>query len=133
MKRLELTQQTMRCPLDGGTASLTVRTDPDGAPSCRYRDVTACSLLPPTSFILPPVRGYFSDVSPAVPYLCEVDPGPRHSVEVACPKPCLAILNAAEPGAAPPLRCTSGVHDALELARQTESPAMMRVLWSYSG
>jgi hypothetical protein len=30
------------------------------------------------------------------------------------------------------VRCTSGVSDALDLARQTQSPAMMRVLWFYS-
>jgi hypothetical protein len=132
MKRLAFTQHTMRCPLDGGTASVTVRTDPDGYPSRRYRAVTACSLLPSTSFVPPARRGYFSDVAPPVAYLCEVDPSRRHSVEVACPKPCLATLNAAEPGARP-LRCTSGVNDALELARQIQSPAIMRVLWSYSG
>jgi hypothetical protein len=42
------------------------------------------------------------------------------------------VLNAAEPGAGEPVRCTSGVSDALELARQTQSPGIMRALWFYS-
>jgi hypothetical protein len=132
MKRLALTQHTVRCPLEDRTASLTVRTDPDRGPSRRHLDVTACSLLPSTSFAPPARSGYFSDVAPPEPYLCEVDPAPRHSWEVACPKRCLAVLNAAEPGAAEPVRCTSGVSDGLELARQTQSPGITRLLWFYS-
>jgi hypothetical protein len=132
MKRLELTQHTVRCPLEGCTASLTVRSDPDGYPSRRHLDVTACSLLPPTSFVQPARSAYFSDVAPAVSYVYEVAPAPGHPAEVACRKPCLAVLNAAEPGAGEPVRCTSGVSDALELARQTQSPGIMRALWFYS-
>lgn len=132
MRRLALTQHTVRCPLDDRTASLTVRTDPGGYPSRRHRDVAACSLMPSTSFGLLARSGYFSDVAPPVPYLCEVDPGPRHSSEVACSRRCLAVLNAAEPGAAEPLHCSSGVSDGLELARQTQSPAMTRLLWFHS-
>jgi hypothetical protein len=132
MKRLALTQHTVRCPLEDRTASLTVRTNPDGYPSRRHLDVTACSLLPSTPFVPTAPRGYFSDVAPPLSYLREVDPAPRHSSGVACPKRCLAVLNAAEPAAAEPLRCTSGVSDGLELARQTQSPAITRVLWFYS-
>ena len=131
MKRLVLTQQTVRCPLEDRTASLTVRTDPGGYPSRRHLDVAACSLLPSTAFEPRARSGYFADMAPPVPYLCEVDAAPRH-VGVACPRRCLAVLNAAEPGAAEPVRCTSGVSDGLELARQTQSPAIMRVLWFYS-
>ena len=131
MKRLALTQQTMRCPREDRTACLTVRTDPDGCPSRRYHDVAACSLLPSTPFVPPPSRAYFSDPAPLVPYVRECDPTPRHSLEVACPRPCLAILNAAESGAVEPLRCTSGVNDSLELARQTQSPAIQRLLWYF--
>jgi hypothetical protein len=84
--------------------------------------------------VLRPARsGYFSDMAPPVPYLCEVDSAPRHSLEVACPSRCLAVLNAAEPGAAEPVRCTSGVNDGLELVRQTQSPAITRMLWFYGG
>lgn len=131
MKRLALTRHTVRCPLEDRTASLTVRTDPGGYPSRRHLDVTACSLLSPTSFIAPARSDSFSDAAPPVWYLREVDPAPRHSLEVACPKRCLAVLNAAEPGAAEPVRCMSGVSDGLELARQTQSPAIMRLLWFY--
>jgi hypothetical protein len=99
MRRLTLTQHTVRCPLDAGAASVTVRTDPSGHPSRRHLDVAACSQLPSTSFVPPAGNRYFSDASPPVPYLCEVDSVPRHSLGVSCPKPCLAALNAAEPGA----------------------------------
>ena len=132
MKRLALTQHTVRCPLEDRTASLAVRTDPGGYPSRRHLDVTACSLLPSTSVAPPARRGYFSDVAPPVSYLCEVDRAPRHSLEVACPRRCLAVLNAAEPGASEPVRCTSGVSDGLELARRTQSPAITRLLWFHS-
>ena len=131
MKRLALTQHTVRCPLEDRTASLTVRTDPGGYPSRRHLDVTACSLLPSTSFVPPTRSGYFSDLTPPLPYLCEVDPAPRHSLGVACPRRCLAVLNAAEPGAAESVRCTSGISDSLDLARQTQSPGIMRLLWFY--
>lgn len=132
MRGLELTRHTVRCPLEDRTASLTVRSDPDGYPSRRHRDVTACSLLSATSFVPPPTIGYFPDMAPPVPYLGEVDTCPRHSLKVACRKACLAVLNAAEAGAAEPVCCTSGVSDALELARRTQSPAITRLLWLYS-
>ena len=132
MKRLTLTQQTVRCPREDRTACLAVQTDPDGYPSRRYLDVTACSLLPSTSFVPPPSQAYFPDLAPPVPYIRECDRTPRHSVEVPCPRPCLATLNAAEPGAGEPLRCTSGAADCLELARQTQSPAIQRLLWFFT-
>ena len=132
MKRLTLTQHTVRCPREDCTAKLTVRTDPGGRPSHRHLDVTACSLLPSASFVPPTRRSYFSDLMPPVPYVREYDSTPHHSLDVACPKPCLAVLNAAEPGAAEPVRCTSGVSDSLELAQQTQSPAIKRLLWFFS-
>ena len=132
MKRLALTNHTMRCPLDDRTASLTVRTDPDAYPSRRYLDVTVCSLLSAAAFVPSTRSGYFPDAAPPVPFLCGVDPAPRHSSKVACARHCLAVLNAAEPGAGEPVRCTSGVNDSLELARQTQSPAIMRLLWFHS-
>jgi hypothetical protein len=131
MKRLTLTQHTVRCPLDDRAGNLTVRTDSNGYPSRRYLDVTACSLLPSTSF-LPPARSvYFPDMEPPMPYIREVNRAPLHSTEVVCPKRCLPVMNAAESGAAEPVRCTSGVSDSLELARQTQSPTIMRLLWFY--
>jgi hypothetical protein len=130
MKRVAPTQQTVRCPLEGCPASLIVSTRADGNPSRRHVDVTACSLQPSTSFITPARTGYFSDVPPPVGYVCEVDPILRHS-RITCAKPCLAVLNAAEAGGEP-VRCTSGVSDAMELARQTQSPAIARVVWFHS-
>jgi hypothetical protein len=130
-KRLELTQHTVRCPLEDRTASLTVRSDPGGYPSRRHLGVTACSLLSSTPFVPPARSAYFSDVAPAVPYVCEVDAAPRHWFEASCSKRCLAVLNAAESGAAEPVRCTSGVSDSLELVRQTQSLAITRLLWFY--
>ena len=132
MKRRTLTQHTVRCPLDEVTASVTVQTDPHARPSRRYRDVTACSLQPPTGFMPFVRRGYFSDVAPPVAYVCDADPAPCHTAGVTCSKACLAILNAAEPGAAE-LICTSGIHDALELARQTQTPAIARLLYYHAG
>lgn len=130
MKKRTLTQHTVRCPLEAGVASVTVRTNPGGYPSRRHLDVTACSLRPPAVFVPPTRRGYFSDVAPPLSYLCGVEASPRHASGVACAKRCLAVLNAAERGAAR-VGCTSGVHDSLELARQTQSPAIMRCLWLY--
>jgi hypothetical protein len=132
MKRLALTQHTLRCPLHDCTASLTVRTDSNGYPSRRHLDVTACSLLPSTSFVPPARSAYFPDMEPPVPYIREVNRAPIHSTEVACPKRCLPVMNAAECGAAEPVRCTSGVSDGLELARQVQSPALTRLLWLHS-
>jgi hypothetical protein len=129
MKRQVLTQQTVRCPLEDRTASVTVRTDLGGPPSRRYRGVTACSLLAPTCFVAPARIAYFSDVAPPVPHLCGSDAASRHALGVACPKRCLAILNAAAVGPTAAVDCTSGVSDSLELARQTQSLAVMRSLW----
>jgi hypothetical protein len=132
MKPLTLTQHTIRCPLEDRTASLTVRTDPDGYPSRRHLDVAACSLVPSMPFVPRPRSGYFSDIAPPASYLCEADPTPRHAFKASCARPCLGVLNAAESRAAEPIRCTSGFSDGLELARQTLSPSMMRLLWFYS-
>ena len=132
MTRLSLTQHTVRCPLHDCTAGLQVRTYPNAAPSRRYRDVVACSLVPATPSTGWSRRGYFSDVAPPVSYVDAGDWSPGHPGELACSKPCLGILNAAEPGALGDLRCGSGVSDGLELARQTQSPGMMRTVWLHS-
>jgi hypothetical protein len=68
---------------------------------------------------------------PPVSYLREVDSAPRHESDLGCAARCLGVLNAAEPGAAEPVRCTSGVSDGLELVRQTQRPAITRLLWFY--
>jgi hypothetical protein len=127
----ELTQRTIRCPLEKCAATVTICSDPEGYPSRRHLDVTACSLRPSTSFVPPVRRTYFPDLTPLMSYVSDVVANPCRSLEVECAKPCLRVLNAAEPGAAE-IRCTSGVSDGLELARQTLSPVAMRPLWFYS-
>ena len=129
---MELRQHTMRCPPEECSATVTVRMDPDAYPSSRHLDVTACSLRPPTSFVLPARRAHLPEATPPVSYVREADPTPYHSLTVECAKPCLSVLNAAEPGATEPVRCTSGVADGLELVRQTQSSAIARALWLYS-
>jgi hypothetical protein len=71
-------------------------------------------------------------VAPPVSYVDAADWRPGHPTAIACSKPCLGILNAAEPGALGDLRCSSGVSDGLELARNTLSPGMMRTVWLHS-
>jgi hypothetical protein len=129
MKHQELTQHTVRCPRTDETANLTVRTDLGACPSRRHRDVAACSLMPSTPFVPPATRAYFSDLTP-LSYVCDIHPAPCHP-EVACPGRCLAVLNAAEAGAAEPVRCVSGISDSLELAHRTQSPAIRRLLWFF--
>jgi hypothetical protein len=132
-RRLTSTQHTLRCPEQDCRASVAVRTDPIAYPSRRYVDVTACSLHPATSFVAPARKAYFADMSPPESYLEDVGGASCHSDEVACPKSCLRVLNAVESGCAgEPIRCTSGMSDGLELARQTQSPAITRVLWYHS-
>jgi hypothetical protein len=131
MERPAPTQHTLRCPKYDCGADLTVRTNSDAPPSRRHLDVVSCSLLPSASFLPPTRTAYFAGMDPALPYLSGSDWTPCHSAEVACSTPCLAVLNAAECGAAEPVRCTSGVSDALEMARQVQSPALTRVMWSY--
>src|SRR5262249_57595562 len=75
MKRHELTQHTVRCPRTDETADLTVRTDPGAYPSRRHRDVTACSLMPSTSFLPSARRAYFPDLTP-LSYVCQIHSAP---------------------------------------------------------
>jgi hypothetical protein len=132
MKRPILTQHTIRCPREDRTASVTVRTNPSGRPSRRHLDVTTCSLLSSTPFVSAIRMGNFADVPDVpLPYVREINSTPRHPLGVSCPKRCLGVLNAAEPGAAEPPRCTSGVSDGLELTRQLQNPAITRLLWFY--
>lgn len=131
MRRLEITRHTVRCPLEDCAATLTVRTDPASAPSRRHRDVASCSLRPPSSYVPAPRIGYFADMAPPMPYFSEFATSPHHWLEVPCSRRCLAVLNAAEPGAGP-VPCASGVSDASELVRETQPPAITRLLWLYS-
>ena len=131
MERPALTQHTVRCPKYDCGADVTVRTDSDAPPSGRHLDVVSCSLLPPASCLPSTRTTYFAGMDPAVPYLSEIDCAPSYSAEVPCSKPCLAVLNAAECGAGEPVRCTSGISDALEMARQVQSPELTWVMWTH--
>ena len=132
-RRLTVTQQTMRCPVHDCRVNLAVRTDPVPHPRRRYVDVTGCSLFPAVTAGPAPRTGYFPGVSPYLPFLYEVNPAPQYGEEPACAKHCLEVLNAAE-GSAParPIHCVSGTSDAMELARQTQEPGMMRQIWFHS-
>jgi hypothetical protein len=93
--------------------------------------VVSCSLLPSATYLPPTRTAYFAGLDPVVPYLVPADPAPLDPAEVLCAKPCLPVLNAAECGAAEPVRGTSGVGDAMEMARQVQSPELTWVMWSY--
>lgn len=133
-RRLTLTRHTVRCPENDCGAVVAVHTAPVVAPSRRHVDVIACSLMPATLLAPFARKAYFPDLAPPEPYLAGVERAPRHSENVACSKHCLLVLNAAEsrPGAEP-IRCTSGTSDALELVRQTQGPAITRLMWFYGG
>ena len=130
-RRLTVTSETLRCPVHGHVAAVGVRTDPVARSGYRYRDVATCSLLPTIAFVPPARAGYFPDAWPGGPYVREASQPPCHASELACSKRCVQVLNAADRVVAP-LQCTSGVADGLELARQTQSPAMVRQLWFHS-
>lgn len=129
-RRLTLTPQAVRCPVNDCPATLAVRTDSIAHAGRRFVDVTACSLLPATSLAQPARTAYFPD---GEAYIYDDSQAPRHSTEVACPKRCLPVLNVAETCfAGMPIGRVSGAGDSLELARQTQSPAMMRQLWFHN-
>src|SRR5215813_1806621 len=95
---MELTQHTMRCPLEECSATVTVRKDPDGYSSSRHLDVTARSLRPSTSSVLPARRAHLPDATPPVSYVREADPTPYHSLPVECAKPLLGGLECRQAG-----------------------------------
>jgi hypothetical protein len=132
-RRFTLTRQSMRCPVHDCRVDLAVRTDSAPHPHRRYVDVMGCSLFQGVAANPAPRTGYFPGVSPYLPFLYEVNPAPHYADEPACAKRCLGVLNAAEGyPSARPLHCMSGTSDALELARQTQSPRMMRQVWFHN-
>lgn len=125
-RRHVLAQETLRCPLYDCRATVEVRTDPHALAGHRFRDVTACSLLPPPTEAPPARAVYFSDVAPCRPYLYDVQEAPPLSQRIGCSKHCLAVLSAAEAGAESTLPLAG---DAWELARRTQRPSAMRAFW----
>ncbi len=133
-QRLVDTHHGVRCPRDDSQAQVTVRTDP-GAQSCRqYLRVTTCSLLSNPAVALPERIAYLSDSPPFNVRLEPARSHPVHATEVACPQHCVFVLNATAVSAArPPVACTSGVSDSIELARQTMRNPRISQLLSYYG
>lgn len=125
-RRHVFAQEAVRCPLYDCRATVEVRTDPQAGAGRRYRDVTACSLLPPPREAPAARSVHFSDLAPRQPYLCDVREAPPLAEGVACSKHCLVALAAAEagPGALQPLD-----GDAWEMARRTQPPGVMRMFW----
>ena len=132
-QRLVDTHHGVRCPRYETQAQVTVRTDP-GAQSCRqYLRATTCSLLPDATVALPERIAYFPDFPP---YKVRSGPArshPVHATEVSCPQHCVLVLNqAAVCSAVPPVACTSGVSDSIDLVRQTiRNPRISRLLCYY--
>ena len=125
-RRHVLTQETLRCPLHDCRATVAVRTDPHARAGRRYLAVAGCSLHPPTQHTPPARAAHFPDLAPCQTYLCDVCEPPRLAEGVACTKPCLVALNAAEPGP----QFLQPLHgDAWELGRRTQPPGVMRALW----
>jgi hypothetical protein len=130
-QRLQVTHQSVRCPMHGDQAELAVATDPAAQSGRQYVAVTGCSLLPDAAIGIPERVAYLCDGVP-----CRVRMEPPHASavytdEVSCRQPCLVALNAAEVSGAPmPLQCTSGTSDAIALAEQAIGSARMsRLLW----
>lgn len=131
--RLTSVGQRLCCPVHECEALVTVRADLGAQTGHRYVDVAACSLLPVTPIAVPATMACSWDVPAAGRYVREVSHAPHHATAVACSKPCLPVLNAAEHWRpVEPLQCASGVADGLELVRQSQGPAMMQLVWFHS-
>jgi hypothetical protein len=132
-QRLVDTHHGVRCPRHDSQAHVTVRTDP-GAQSCRqYLRVTTCSLLSDAAVAVPERIAYFPDFPPYKVRLEPARPHPVHATEVSCPQDCVFVLNeTAVCATLPPVACTSGVGDSIELVRQTiRNPRISRLLCYY--
>ena len=133
-QRLQVTHHCLRCPIEGDRAEVAVATDP-AAPSARqYLAVTSCSLRSDAAIGLPERVAYLGDGPPCRVLLDPARSYPLYSGEVSCRQPCVGVLNATAVSGTPlPLRCRSGVSDAITLAEQAiGSGRMSRLLW-YTG
>jgi hypothetical protein len=133
-QRCEAVSQGVRCPLHGDAADVTVLTDPGAPPAQRHLDVVACSLLSNAAIALPARRGYLPDAPACEVLLDGAVAHPVYATEVACPRSCLHVFNAAA-AARPqqPLTCASGVSDGIELMSQVDRRATgCQSFWSAS-
>ena len=132
-RRLEITHQSVRCPLHDCQAQVTVRTDPTDRSRRPYVSVTGCSLLSDAAITLPERTAYLWD---GPPYEVRMDVASSHPVygaEPSCPQHCVFALNEAEASAGPqpqPVLSPSVSNDAIELSRQVvRNPRISRLLW----
>ncbi len=132
-QRLQVTHQTVRCPLHDCQANVAVRTDPDARSRRQFVDVTACSLLSDAGGALPERTAYLSDFPPCKVRLEPARSYPVYAAEVSCPQHCVLALNESSVSVvSPSVECTSGISDAVELAAQTvRNPRISRLLWYY--
>ena len=127
---LEVTAHDVLCPMHQVRAHVAVTTNPDAPSSHRYARVKRCSLHSDMALGLPERTAYL----PEVPmYKVRLEPAPSGAVytaDVACSEDCLFVLNhTAGAGPIQPVECTSGVCDAIDLARQaTGSPRTAQLL-----
>jgi hypothetical protein len=124
-RRHVLAQETLRCPLYGGRAIVSLEADPHACAGRRYRDVAGCSLLPPPRFTPPTRVAGLSEVASWPAYPCGAVEPPALTGAVACSKLCVTALNAAEVGS-PPLTPLQG--GAWDLASRTQPPRIMRAM-----
>jgi hypothetical protein len=132
-QRLQITRHRVRCPLDGCSADVAVRTDPRARSRRQFVDVATCSLLSDAAVALPERTAYLSDSPPYAVRLEAARPYPVYAAEVSCRQNCVFVLNEAAVSVAPqPVKCTSGISDAIELVGQAvRNPRIVRPLWYY--
>jgi hypothetical protein len=130
-QRLQVTHHSVRCPMHGDQAEVAVATDPAARSGRQHVAVTGCSLLADAAIGLPECVAYLWDGPPCRVRMEPARSSPLYTGEVSCRQPCVVVLNmTAVSGARLPLRCTSGVSDAIALAEQAlGSPRMSRLLW----
>jgi len=132
-QRLQVTHQTVRCPIHECRADVAVRTDPDARSRQQFVGVAGCSLLSDAAAALPERTAYLSDFPPYKVRLETARSYPVYAAEVSCPQHCVLVLNESSVSVvSQPVECVSGVSDAIELAAQTvRNPRISRLLWYY--
>ena len=130
-QRLRTTHHNVRCPISGAQATLAVATDPVARSCEQYVEVQSCSLLSDVAIGLPERSVYLCDGPPCKVRLDTARVSPLYTGQVSCPQRCVFVLNATAVSAtSEPVRCTSGISDAIGLAEQAIGSARMsRLLW----
>jgi hypothetical protein len=131
---LPVVAEDVRCPLHDCQAQVAVQNDPHAPSRRQYVNVVGCSLLSNAAIGLPEHRAYLPDAPSCEVLLEPARSHPVYTTGVSCGQECRFVLSAAACAVAPPpLWCTSGASDAVELMRQVDpSFTESRLLW-YSG